>query len=101
MERIITITDLPDVKRGTFVIVYEGAKAIDSGVINETRENQGIIVFKSVSTKEPSQPLIWDGENGVWSPAFEDPMTGRMVFSKRSACYTMQEDHRRIPLVLH
>jgi len=100
MERIISITDIPDLESGTFVIIYEGLKAVDSGVITETKESQGLIVFKSASKKEDPMPLIWNSNYSGWSPAFEDPMTYKMVFSQRGACYGLKEDERRIPLVL-
>ena len=100
MERIISITDIPNLESGTFVIIYEGLKAIDSGVITETQESKGLIVFKSASKKEELMPLIWNSEYDGWAPAFEDPMTSRMVFSQRGACYSLKEDERRIPLIL-
>ena len=100
MKKIISITDLPHLEKGTFVIVYEGLKAIDSGVITETQESQGLIVFKSASKKEDPMPLMWNSNYSGWSPSFEDPMTDKMVFSQRGACYGIKEDERRIPLVL-
>lgn len=100
MERIISITDIPDLESGTFVIIYEGLKAIDSGVITEMQESQGLIVFKSASKKEEPMSLIWNSTYDGWSPAFEDPMTCQMVFSQKGACYSLKEDERRIPLVL-
>lgn len=100
MRRIITITDIPDSK-GTFVIIYEGEKAIDSGIITETQESQGLIVFKSASKKEEEpMSLIWNSNYEGWSPAFEGPMTGQMVFSQRGACYNLRENERRIPIAL-
>lgn len=100
MKKIISITDISDLENGTFVIIYEDLKAIDSGVITEMQESQGLIVFKSASKKEEPMPLIWNSTYDGWSPAFEDPVTGQMIFSQRGACYSLKEDERRIPLVL-
>jgi|GEM_PF-5304191 hypothetical protein len=100
MEKVFTISDIPSAK-GTFVIIYEGGKPIDSGIIIETQESQAVIVFKSASKKEEeSMPLAWNGFYNGWSPSFEDPMTGRTVFSSRGACYSLIEDDRRIPIVV-
>lgn len=100
MKKIITINDLPDLETGTFVILYEGLKTVNSGVITEMQESQELIVFKSASKKEEPMPLIWNSTYDGWSPAFEDPVTGQMVFSQRGTCYNLKEDERRIPLVL-
>lgn len=100
MKRIITITDLSDLK-DTFVILYEGEKAIDYGIITEVQESQGLIIFKSSAKKdEEPTPLMWYDEYDAWAPAFEEPMTGGMVFSKKGVCYSLRENERRMPVVL-
>jgi len=99
MERI-TITDIINLK-DTFVILYEGEKAIDYGIIIEVQDSQGLITFKSSAKKdEEPTPLMWCEECNAWAPSFREPMTSKMVFSKKGDFYSLVENKRRMPVAL-
>jgi hypothetical protein len=97
MERNLTAVDLPDLEIGTYVIIYEGEKPLDSGIVMGANSFLNTVDLKSTSDQSTST-FVFKTEIDAWFLRFEG-LANQQCYNPKGPSYFLKETDRRIPIM--
>lgn len=102
MERNLTAADLPDLEIGTYVIIYEDQKPVDSGIVMGANSFLNTLDLRITSNPahNPSKPaltFVFKTEVDAWFLRFEG-LANQQCHNPQGPSYILKETDRRIPL---